>query len=208
MKVGKILSLQYLYSPKLLVTKYNSLKRFADAFRDINRRVCAEAYCVYHFTKKYGHTEFSRKIIPSPLLEMLNLCHLSKIRNTDFSQEHRRKLFEAFFLWEQKVIVSPAVETALTNFDWPLVKFLAMKPNIEFSYFGKVNGLQFVDFSSREERILLGLQAYELAELAGFKFVEESIKVYKVMPSYFFDNTSEFFLNIKEKVNCHSVQHI
>lgn len=208
MKVGKILSIQYLYNPKLLFTKYSSLKKFADAFRDINRRVCAEAYCVYHFTKKYGHTDFSRNIVPLPLLEMLNLCHFSKKRNTHFSQEHRKKLFEAFFLWEQEVIVSPAVETAIKNFDWPLVKFLAMRPKIEFSYFDKKNGLQFVNFSSRKERIALGLQAYELAELVGFKFVEESIKSYKIMPNRFFDNTSEFFLSVKEVANCHSVNNV
>lgn len=196
MRAGKVLSLQYAYSPKHLIQKYESLIDFANAFRDINRRVCAEAYCVYHFTKKYGQTKFAEQVIPKKLLIALNHCHYSQKIGESLNRAERRALFEAFFLWEQETIVSPSVEKAVENFKWPSVKWLAMKPKIEFAYFGKGIGLQFKDFSLKSERIEKGLEAYELAEKVGYKSVECAISRYKIMPESFFNNTSFYFLNV------------
>lgn len=196
MRAGKVLSLQYVYSPKYLIKKYELLIEFANAFRDINRRVCAEAYCAYHFTKKYGHTKFAEQVIPEKLLIALNNCHYSQAIGKALNSAERRALFEAFFLWEQETIVSPSVEKAVENFTWPSVKCLAMKPKIEFAYFGKGIGLQFKDFSSKSERIEKGLEAYELAEKIGYKSVERAISRYKIMPENFFNSTSFYFLNV------------
>lgn len=196
MRAGKVLSLQYIYRPRLLISKYDSLIDFANAFRDINRRVCAEAYCAYHFTKKYGHSKYAKEFIPYNLLIALNQCHDSKIHNYPLSALERRSLFEAFFLWEQETIVSPSVEYAVKQFNWPSVKWLAMKPKIEFAYFGKGIGLQFNDFSNKEERIEKGMTAYELAERVGYKVVEQAVSHYKIMPGKFFENTGLYFKNV------------
>ncbi len=196
MRAGKLLSLQYAYNPKYLTQKYKSLIDFANAFRDINRRVCAEAYCVYHFTKKYGQTKFAEQVIPKQLLITLNHCHYSQSIGKPLNNVERRSLFEAFFLWEQETIVSPGVEKAVENFTWPSVKWIAMRPKIEFAYFGKGVGLQFKDFSLKAERIEKGLEAYELAEKVGYKAVERAISHYKIMPKSFFNNTNFYFLNV------------
>lgn len=196
MLAGKVLSLQYSYSPKHLIKKYKSLIDFANAFRDINRRVCAEAYCVYHFTKKYGQTKFAEQVIPKKLLFALNHCHYSQQIGEPLNSVEREALFQAFFSWEQDTIVSPCVEKAVESFNWPSVKWLAMKPKIKFSYFGKGVGLQFRDFSLKDERIEKGVQAYELAEKVGYKAVERAICHYKIMPKSFFDSTRFYFLNV------------
>ncbi|MDE1463552.1 hypothetical protein [Spartinivicinus poritis] len=197
MKIGKVLSIQYLFSRQQRHAQYSSLQQFADAFRDINRRVCAEAYTVYHFTKDYGHTAFASSFIAEPLLSILNQCHLANKNNLYFSAELRRKLFEAFFLWEQETIVAPSVESAMRKFDWRIIKWLAMKPCIKFAYFNKEHNLQFVDFASKFERIEKGLSAYETAELVGLEIVETALKKYCIMPDNFFRNTSKYFYDIK-----------
>ena len=200
MRAGKVLSLQYIYSPERLIQKYESLVDFANTFRDINRRVCAEAYCAYHFSKKYGHTKFAETFIPKNLLVSLNHCHRAQKIGEPLNSAERRALFEAFFLWEQDTIVSPLVEQAVADFKWASVKWLAMKPKIEFAYFGKGVGLQFMDFSSKSERIEKGFKAYELAEKVGYKSVEDAISRYKIMPKSFFNSTNFYFLNIYKKV--------
>lgn len=197
MRAGWILSAQYLFRPGLRAARYRSLERFADAFRDINRRVCAESYCAYHFTKCYGDTALAAALIPEPLLESLNRCHESRRQDSPFLSDQRRALFEAFFRWEQTHIVAPAVDAAVQDFDWPAVKWLAMRPKIEFAYLGRANSLQFRNFADREERIERGLRAYELAEMAGLAQVEDSIRDYRIMPGHFFEDSSGFFLALK-----------
>ncbi|WP_374347496.1 hypothetical protein [Chitinimonas sp.] len=193
MLAGKLLSLQYAYSPTKLIRQYDSLIAFANAFRDINRRVCAEAYCAYHFTKQYGHSLFAAQKIPAPLLAALNHCHDAARSGVALNRLERKRLFEAFFLWEQETIVAPAVEQAVADFTWPSVKWLAMRPKIEFAYFGKGVGLPFRDFSSKAERIAKGLAAFELAESVGYQCVEQALAAYHIMPERFFINPQSYF---------------
>jgi hypothetical protein len=197
MKIGKLLSWQYGLTPKRRQKKIDSMVDFANAFRDINRQVCAEAYTLYHFTRFYGDTVVARQLVPERLLLLLNSCHDSIKNNTEFSMADRFQLFLQFFLWEQETIVAPAVEKAIPNFDWPLVKYLAMKPRITFSYLGFWKGLKFVDFSSKNERIIMGTRAYLMAENIGFKKVEQALDEYGVMPSDFLYNAERYFNSIK-----------
>lgn len=44
---GRVLSIQYLLTPWLVKPHLDALSEFADKFRDINRRVCAESYALY-----------------------------------------------------------------------------------------------------------------------------------------------------------------
>ncbi|MDR7091157.1 hypothetical protein [Cellvibrio fibrivorans] len=206
MRIGRFLALQYCFNFTKMRDKMQLLSAFANAFRDINRRVCAEAYAIYHFSKLYGDAISSSEIIPSELLQILNECHSSQRSGNHFDYGQRLKLFSAFFLWEQETIVAPAVADAIKEFDWPLVKCLAMKPCIEFSYFGKGGGLQFFDFSSKVERIELGIQAFKLAEHVGVKHVkhvEQALQFYKILPLSFFKDTSLFFTRLQENLTLH-----
>jgi hypothetical protein len=197
MKIGRVLSMRYCLTPKVRKEKMEGLIAFANAFRDINRRVCAEAYIIYHFTKLYGDMGVVKGLIPHQLGNLLNKCHLSVRDNSEFSMADRLQLFLHYFLWEQETIVAPAVEKAIQEFDWPLVKYLAMKPNITFSYFGSHNGLQFENFSSKNERIIMGTKAYLMAESAGFKKVENALNRYDVLPDDFVSNADIYFHLIK-----------
>lgn len=200
MKIGKLLSWQYCFTPETRKQKIGSMVTFANAFRDINRRVCAEAYTLYHFSRLYGDTDAARQLIPEHLLFLLTKCHDSIKNNTTFSMADRFQLFLQFFLWEQETIVAPAVEVAIQDFDWPLVKYLAMKPRITFSYLGLGKGLRFVDFSSKSERIIMGTRAYLMAEKIGFKRVEKALDEYGVMPNDFLRNAENYFNAIKNSV--------
>lgn len=206
MKAGRVLSLQYIGHAGRRQEKRASLQVFADAFRRINREVCAEAYCMYHFTKLYGHTPMAEALVPAPVLAGLNDCHQSHAEASDFPKAARRALFEAFFLWEQAAIVSPSVEAAVEAFDWPAVKWLAVRPKIAFSYLGAGDGLQFKDFSDKDERIERGLRAYEAAETVGLAQVEAAIGRYGIMPTSFLENTAAEFSEIRRRTGAAAAQ--
>jgi hypothetical protein len=179
---GHFLALQHFYSSAKVVQKFSLIQAFANAFRDLNRRVCAEAYCAYQFTKAYGHTRFAQTMLPAPLLDMLNQCHLSQAQGTEFPGASRRRLFDAFFLWEQGAIATPGVNAAVARFDWPLARWFALRPRVRFAYFTASQALCFKDFSSERERIEQGARAYVLAEQAGFARVEATLRQHVVVP--------------------------
>ena len=56
---GMLMSLPYLLTPALRREKLAGLKVFADKFKDINRRVCAESYAIYHYTRVHGGSSFT-----------------------------------------------------------------------------------------------------------------------------------------------------
>lgn len=183
---GRVLSTQYLLTPWLIRPRLDSLLEFADKFRDINRRVCAESYALYYYTRNHEENDFVRSIIGSDLAKILYECHRSKDLGSRFSQESRAELFNQFFRWEQENIVAPSVTEAFATFHWRAVKYLALRPRIEFSYFGKGYDLPFEDFSSKEERVEKGVMAYRRAEYVGLVHVEEALRYYKIMPAEFF----------------------
>lgn len=182
---GRLLALlQSFHQPARLRRRLGLIQAFADAFRDLNRRVCAEAYCAYHFTKAYGNTRFAQTVLPAVLLGLLNECHLSQARGTEFPAASRRRLFEAFFLWEQGAIATPGVKAAVARFDWPLARWFALRPRVRFAYFSAAQALCFRDFSSERERIEQGARAYLLAEQAGFSGVEAALRQRGVVPEH------------------------
>lgn len=198
MMAGKLLSIQFLLNPSKRKAKMLSLFEFADKFREINRQVCAEAYALYHYTKRNTDvSELDLKYSYRPeLLEILYKCH-----NSDtFTEKDRKVLFFEFFSWEQENIVAPSVEAAYEKFDWGVVKRLALKPNVEFAYFGDKN-LRFVDFSSKVERIEKGLKAFIRAEEVGLDEVEKALYQYGIMPSQFFENPVKFHVQLSAALN-------
>lgn len=195
---GRLLSIQFVVEPSKRKQMMLSLYDFADKFREINRQVSAEAYALYHYTK--SNTDVSRldlKYSYKPdFLELLYKCH----RDSLFTEHNRRELFFEFFSWEQENIVAPLVDAAYNGFNWNLVKRLALRPNVDFAYFGEKN-LKFSDFSSKEERIGKGLKAYSRAEEVGLTEVENSLYQYGILPSKFFDNPAEFHVQLCEALN-------
>lgn len=200
MRVGALLCAQYLLQPAMRREKMRQLHAFADAFREINRRVCIEAYCAYHFSKQYGQVEGIDEYVPPRLLGALNACHQAQAEQQPLPIEQRRALFEAFFLWEQEVIVGPAVEQALAALDWPLIRHVALRPRIEFAYFSSSREMKFADFASTAERIEKGLRAYELAEQAGLAQVERALRHYNILPGAFFTGSAAYFQAMRQRL--------
>lgn len=179
---GMIMSLPYLLTPGLRRARLASLALFADRFRDINRRVCAESYALYHYTKQYGGSGFIRSVIGDQFADTLCECHASNAANTHYGQALREKLFCAFFNWEQEHIVGPAVTEAFKEFDWGIVKYLAMHTKLDFTYFGKNFRVRFNNFEARDERLSRGLQVYRRAEDVGLDAVEHALGRYPRIP--------------------------
>lgn len=177
---GMLMSLPYLLTPALRREKLAELKVFADKFKDINRRVCAESYAIYHYTKAYGGSSFIRSVIGDDFADALCECHASARAGTSFSQARREMLFLAFFNWEQDTVVGPAVIEAFDNFHWGVIKRLATRTKLNFTYFGKGFRVRFNTFSSKEERICRGLEVYWRAEEVGLERVESALSLYKV----------------------------
>lgn len=183
---GKVLCIQYLPTPWLIKPRLDSLQAFADKFRDINRRVCAESYALYYYTRSHEENDFIRSVIGPDFARILYECHRANELGNPFSQERREELFRRFFLWEQENIVAPSVTEAYATFHWRAVKYLALRPKIEFSYFGAGYDLSFEDFSSKQERIEKGVMAYRRAERVGLVHVEETLRSYGILPAAFF----------------------
>ncbi|QDQ24969.1 hypothetical protein FNU76_00625 [Chitinimonas arctica] len=194
---GKILSCRHIFNKKFRQELLESLDIFANKFRDINRRVCAESYAIYYYTKIYGRTEVIESAIGKGFADTLCQSHESSMLGTAFNKHSRSTLFSAFFSWEQENIVAPSVTAAYNEFNWKTVKKLALKPKVEFSYFGTRNPLQFIDFSNKDERIIRGLQAYERAEEIGLDRVENALASYKVMPEAFILNPGKYFSDLE-----------
>ncbi len=175
MLAGKVLALQYLYNPRKMLRQYRSLTAFANVLRDLNRRVCAEAYAAFHFTRWHGHAPEAAALIPAPLLAVLNKLHKAVASGATLSADERRALYETFFLWEQESIVTPRLDAAMAAFDWPIAKRLSMRPRIRFAYFGSGHDLQFTNFASKAERIERGMQAYKRALEVGHGAVKATL---------------------------------
>lgn len=170
-----------------------SLHKFADDFRDVNRRVCVETYFIYHLTADRRLAIASENVVPPDLLEQMTRCHAARRAGRAMSDMERRSLFTAFFLWEQRNIVGPAIERAFNEFRWPLIKALALKPRIRFSYFPRRFPLVFENFSDMDERIEKGLAAFSLASKAGWKSVEAALGTYGLMPGEFNADPARYF---------------
>lgn len=158
-----------------------ALARFADVFRDINRRVCADTYAGYHFTREHGDHPDAGRHIPAALLHALRRLHAARRAGAGYTTADQRELFRAHFLYEQEHVVGPALTAAVAAFDWPVLRRLALRPAIRFSYFARGRALAFRDFSRRDERVENGLRAFEWAAEAGWAAVEDRLRDYRVL---------------------------
>lgn len=76
------------------------------------------------------------------------------------------------------------------------MKYLALRPTVAFSYFGKGYDLPFEDFSSKEQRVEKGVMAYRRAEHVGLSHVEEALRHYGIMPAAFFHDSGAHYQGI------------
>jgi hypothetical protein len=193
LRLGDLLSWQYLASPVRRQAQLQSLADFADAFRDINRRVCIDTYTMFHFTARHGRNPAAAEFVSADLLEPLNRLHDARRERRELPDAEKREIFEAHFLWEQRCVVGPAIAQAIEEFHWPLVKALALRPPVRFAYFPRGVRMWFRNFASREERIANGLRAFDMAAAAGWDFVELALRHYAVLPDAFFVNPRTYF---------------
>ncbi len=196
MRIGRILSLQYLFQRSLQKRRLADLLIYADAYRDINRQVCIETYSVYHFTRLYGHLPEAEAYVPVELLRKMMNCHAAVAQKRMLDAAERADLFKAFFLWEQDAIVAPAVESATEDFYWPLLKAIALRPSIRFAYFPLHQRLNFSYFVDKQERIEKGFIAYAVAEQIGLSAVEQKLDRYKIMPRAFHEDSERHFMSM------------
>jgi hypothetical protein len=198
MKLGKVLAWQYAFNAETRRSKMAKLEDFANAFRDINRRVCVDVYANFHFTKRYGQHPDAAKVVSADLLQALNRIHTANEAGVELTDDERREVFTAHFLSEQQHIVGPAIEKAIAEFDWPLLRTLALRPVIRFAYFG--HPFLFRNFANKEERIEKGLVAFSVAANAGWENVEQDLRKYDVLPEQFFAKPIEYFAALREKI--------
>lgn len=197
LRLGRGLSWQYPLSARFRQSQLERLDQFANALRDINRRVCVDTYVSFHLTCRFGsHSAISDFVAPE-LIEALSRVHGARRTGRPLSDRERQQVFYAHFQHEQDHVVGPAVQQAASELDWPLARFIALKPSIRFAYFPGYQRLWFRDFSCREERIEKGLTAFELAASAGWSVVEDALRRYRVLPDAFFLDPADYFSRLR-----------
>jgi len=200
MKLGCWLSLPSAFKPTRRRERLDGLAAFADEFREINRSVCIDTYATFHFTAEHGAHPDAASLVPIAKLDVLNRMHHTRRRGLQLSSAEKLAAFAAFFRSEQATVVGPRVAEALAAFDWPLMKFLALKPLIRFAYFPAGERLWFRDFSDADERIANGLRAFGIAERVGLATVERRLRDYGILPSQFWTGTARHFESIRAEV--------
>lgn len=200
MQLGKILSCQYCLTPTHQIQKLAALEAFAEAFREVNRRVCVQIYTTYHFTKLHGDHPDADKLVAPHLLAALKCVHAANRDGQQLTDQAKRDIFETHFRDEQETVVGPRIETAVSEFDWPLMKSLALMPAVRFAYFPRGHWLQFWKFDRKEERIHRGLKAFDIASQMGWKHTEATLDRYAILPEEFFADSIGHFSHMKSEI--------
>jgi len=151
LKLGEMLSLQFVLSPKRRREQLAALREFAEVFRNINRCVCIDIYTNYHFTARYGEHAGVAELIDVELLDALRMVHFAREEGRKLTDTEKRDVFQAHFLHEQTHVVGPRIEAAIVEFPWPLVRAIAMRPLVKFAFCP--HRFWFRNFASREDRI-------------------------------------------------------
>lgn len=154
-----------------------------NGFKFANRRVLADTFANYHFSKLYGHRPRADSVLSAPLLRRLNWLHATVKRGENLTQRSKSHLYSEAFHWEQTNSVWPMVERTIRDINDPIVTFIAFRPIVRFAYFRGFQLLVFSDFTKTEERISQGFRAYQIAESAGWADTERSMRSYGFLPA-------------------------
>ncbi|MBL8829182.1 MAG: hypothetical protein JNM18_19520 [Planctomycetaceae bacterium] len=200
MRLGAWLSLPAIVEPGRRARLLQSLQQFADAFREVNRRVCVDTYTTFHFTALYGDHPSAESFVPANQLAALARIHHARRRGVELPDDEKRDVFEAFFRNEQATVVGPSVTAATESFDWPLLKLIALRPVIRFAYFPRGERLWFRNFADRDNRIANGLRAFEIATEVGWDTVEARLRDYAILPDAFFTANGVNFEQLRTRV--------
>src|SRR5262249_15283014 len=190
--------IQYCFNPARRHEQLAALDAFADAFRDVNRRVCVDIYTNYHFVKRFGTHAEAHQLLPAHTLAALQRLHRARQQGRTMSDAERLDVFKAHFLHEQEHEVGPSVAQATSVFNWPVMKWLALQPLVRFAYFPGWRVLRFRDFSDRQERISNGLQAFAWGAEVGWDTVEQRLSAYQILPEAFFAEGTGHFVRLRE----------
>ena len=68
-RLGRFLSWQYAWKTQIRREKLRQLNDFANALRDINRKVCIDTYVNFHFARRYGRCADASHYVPPSLLQ-------------------------------------------------------------------------------------------------------------------------------------------
>jgi hypothetical protein len=197
MRLGRCFAWQYCLNLARHHTQLAALADFADAFRDINRRVCADVYTNYHFVLTHGDEAGADRLMPARIFEAVRRLVWAKRHGRALSDAERLEVFEAHFLNEQETEVGPSVARAGAALDWPVMKWLALQPIVRFAYFPRGRLLRFRNFASVDERIRNGLQAFAWGSEVGWQTVEEKLGTYKILPADLFRLGPEYFARLR-----------
>jgi len=97
-------------------------------------RVCVATHAMYQFTAAHGENPAAAELIDASLLAALNRMHAARRAGVELTDAAKRELFEAFFYNEQQTVIGPAIDNAVADFDWPLMRWIALQPRIRFAY--------------------------------------------------------------------------
>lgn len=200
MRIGELLSWQYLGREKLRQRRLEQLAAFRDALREVNRRVCVDTYVQFHLSQRYAQHPDLAAYIPGELLAALRMLHAACERGVALTDLARRAVFEAHFLHEQSTIVGETVARATQEFEWPLVRFLALRPRVRFAYLPAGKCLAFRNFADQQERIRNGLTAFDEAAAVGWDRVELALDDYKLLEPAFFTRPEQHFAQLAAAV--------
>ena len=196
-RLARVMAWQYFHSAAKRAEQLAALATFANAFRDINRRVCIDTYANFHFTARYGQSSAASDFVPQDLIAALEQLHAARRAGIALTSDQQQALFSAHFLNEQQHVVGPSIAAAVAAFRWPVLRWIALQPLVKFAYFPHGVRLWFRDFTSAEQRIANGLAAFKIGEQVGWDEVEDALRNYRVLQARFFTQPEVNFAELR-----------
>ncbi|HZL86955.1 MAG TPA: hypothetical protein VFB96_01150 [Pirellulaceae bacterium] len=172
------LSWPYGVWPRWRRQRLAAMEKFIAALREINRRICAATYADYYLTDRFGDHPAAAEVVDAALLAPLRQIHAARRAGRKLSDQQKLEIFWPHFVHEQEFHVGPGMAAALADLDWPLVRFLALRPVVRFAYFPPGLWLWLGNSLSQRRRVASGLRTFQAAVKAGWQRTEESLAEY------------------------------
>ncbi len=170
--------------------------KYVNIFKKNNRDLLVETYKVFHFTRLYADHDFVCASMPKPLKNLLLRCHQLSHSNQKMSATEQRQLFEEYIRWHHSHVSGTEFSNAYNAFDWPLVKWLCVRPWVRFSYFGFGRSLTYNNYTNTEERLQNNMKAYDWAAKKSWIRVEKDLTNNPFFPHKFTFDTNTYFSDL------------